>query len=54
MVVKKYYNKFFKNNMCLIYIMSKLLNSLLFLGAILAIALVLSGYKESFELNDRF
>ena len=30
--------------------MSKLLNSLLFLGAILAIALVLSGYKESFEL----
>ena len=30
--------------------MSKLLNSLLFLGAILAIALVLSGYKETFEL----
>ena len=30
--------------------MAKLLNSLLFLGAILAIALVLSGYKETFEL----
>ena len=30
--------------------MAKLLSSLLFLGAILAIALVLSGYKETFEL----
>ena len=30
--------------------MAKLLSSLLFLGAILAIALVLSGYKESFAL----
>ena len=30
--------------------MSKFLNSILFLGAILAIGLVLSGYKENFEL----
>ena len=30
--------------------MSKYLNSLLFLAAILAIGLVLSGYKENFEL----
>ena len=30
--------------------MSKFINSLLFLGAILAIGLVLSGYKENFEL----
>ena len=30
--------------------MSKILNSILFLGAILAIGLVLSGYKENFEL----
>tara|TARA_B110000008_G_C16580872_1_gene408246 strand:+ start:67 stop:456 length:390 start_codon:yes stop_codon:yes gene_type:complete len=31
--------------------MSKILNSLLFLGAILAIGLVLSGHKENFELR---
>ena len=30
--------------------MSKFLNSILFLGAILAIGLVLSGYKENFDL----
>ena len=30
--------------------MSKFINSLLFLGAILAIGLVLSGYKENFAL----
>ena len=30
--------------------MGKFINSLLFLGAILAIGLVLSGYKENFEL----
>ena len=30
--------------------MSKFLNSLLFLAAILAIGLVLSGHKENFEL----
>ena len=30
--------------------MSKFLNSILFLAAILAIGLVLSGYKENFEL----
>ena len=30
--------------------MGKFVNSVLFLGAILAIALVLSGYKENFEL----
>jgi len=30
--------------------MGKFVNSVLFLGAILAIAIVLSGYKENFEL----